>query len=169
MTVSLVAALHKSEESRLKRFFERKLGNPVDAADATQETYLRLLNALSRTTIENPAAYLFQVAHSVASTTRSKRRRELRLFDSDSDQLAHVADAGARVEEQVAARQSLRRLAAAIDELPPRCREAFLLSRFDGLTNGDVAIKLGISRNMVEKHIIRALLHCRRCCLDLFF
>lgn len=169
MTVALVAALQKSEERRLKRFFERKLGNHADVADATQETYLRLLNALSRTAIDNPAAYLFQIAGSVASTARSRRRREARFFDMGLDLVEHVADARARVEEQVAARQSLRRLADAIDELPPRCREAFLLSRFDGLANGEVAVRLGISRNMVEKHIIRALLHCRRRCLDLFF
>ena len=168
MSAALVAALQKSEGRLLKRFFERRLGNGADAADATQETYLRMLNALSRTSIDNPAAYLFQIARSVASTTHSLRRREARFFDAGLDMAEHVADGAARVEEQVAARLSLRRLATAIDELPPRCREVFLLSRFDAVSNSDIAIKLGISRNMVEKHIIRALLHCRQRCADLF-
>jgi RNA polymerase sigma-70 factor (ECF subfamily) len=62
----------------------------------------------------------------------------------------------------VIARQELRRLAAAIDTLPPRCREVFLLVRFENLSNGEAAIRLGISRNMVEKHLIKALLQIRR-------
>ena len=36
------------------------------------------------------------------------------------------------------------------------------MSRLDGLRNGEIAERLGISRNMVEKHIIKAMLHCRR-------
>jgi RNA polymerase sigma-70 factor (ECF subfamily) len=42
-----------------------------------------------------------------------------------------------------------------------------LLVRFEGLSNGEVASRLGITRNMVEKHLIKGLLHCRRRCADL--
>lgn len=44
-----------------------------------------------------------------------------------------------------------------IDSLPERCREVFLLSRFDGLKNREIAEKLKISSTAVEKHIARAL------------
>ena len=77
-------------------------------------------------------------------------------------------DEQARIEQQVVARQQLRLVAAAIDELPPRCREAFMLSTFDGLPNGEIAIRLGVSRNMIEKHLMKALLHTRRRCADFF-
>ena len=62
---------------------------------------------------------------------------------------------------KVDARQRLRAFAETIAALPPRCREAFVLSRFEGLANGEIAGRLGISRNMVEKHVMRALLACR--------
>lgn len=164
-----VDALHRREGSKLQRFLLRRLGNPTDAADATQETYLRMLAALSRTRVEHPPALLFRIAHNVALRTRNRRRLEHRLFADEGEvDLAEAIDGFALPERQLVARQELKRLAAAVDELPPRCREVFLLSRFDHIANGEIATRLGISRNMVEKHIIKALLHCRRSRLDLF-
>ena len=65
-------------------------------------------------------------------------------------------------EAVAAARERICILIEAVNELPPRCREVFLLSRFDDLSNGQIAERLGISRNMVEKHVIKAMVHCRR-------
>ena len=147
----------------------RLLGNHADAAEAAQETYLRLVKALGRTEIEQPRIFLFFVARNVALNLGARRRLERGLFSSLTDlDPAEVTDEGARPEQQIIARQQLRLVAAAIDRLPPRCREVFLLSRLDGLANGEIALRLGISRNMVEKHVIKALLHCRRSRLDLF-
>ncbi|TNC10016.1 sigma-70 family RNA polymerase sigma factor [Methylobacterium terricola] len=164
-----IDALHRGDGVKLRRFLTRRLGNPADAADAHQETYLLMLAALSRTTIEQPSAFLFQIASNVARRMRNRQRLEGTIFQSvGDDDWAGLADGHALPERQAMARQELRRLAAAIDDLPPRCREAFLLARIDGLPNGEVAARLGISRNMVEKHLIKALLHCRRRCGDLF-
>lgn len=158
-----IDALHRSEGVKLRRFLLRLLGNPADAADAHQETYLRMLAALSRTQVEQPSAFLFQIANNVALRMRNRQRFESTLFRNLSEaDLEGIADGYALPERQAIARQELRRLAAAVDELPPRCREVFLLVRIDGLANGEVAARLRISRNMVEKHLIKALLHCRR-------
>lgn len=164
-----IDALHRGEGVKLRRFLTRRLGNPVDAADAHQETYLLMIAALARTKIEQPSAFLFQIASNVARRMRNRQRLEGTIFQAvDDDDWAGLTDRHALPEQQAMARQDLRRLAAAIDELPPRCREVFLLARIDGLANGEVAQKLGISRNMVEKHLIKALLHFRRRCGDLF-
>ena len=45
----------------------------------------------------------------------------------------------------------------AIDELPEQCRRIFRLSRFDSLSNEEIAAKLGLSENTVKTHIYRAL------------
>ena len=164
-----IDALHRREGSKLQRFLCRMLQNPDDAADAAQETYLRMLAALSCTRIEHPSALLFHVAANVARRMRNRHRLERSLFaDASTGDLAEFVDDCALPERQAIAREALRRLATAVDELPARCREVFLLSRVDGLANGEIAGRLGISRNMVEKHIIKALLHCRRSRLDLW-
>jgi DNA-directed RNA polymerase specialized sigma24 family protein len=45
----------------------------------------------------------------------------------------------------------------------------FILSRLHGMANGEIAARLGISRNMVEKHIIKALIHCRNARVEINF
>ncbi len=61
------------------------------------------------------------------------------------------------------ARQTLARLAAAVEQLPPRCREVFLRHKFDGCRQADLAREYGISVNAIEKHLIRALVQLRLC------
>ena len=64
--------------------------------------------------------------------------------------------------EQISAdRQRIAIVGRAIDGLPPRCRDAFLLCKRDHLSPAEAAETLGISRNMVEKHLRHALKHCR--------
>ncbi|MGJ1264572.1 RNA polymerase sigma-70 factor [Sphingobacterium spiritivorum] len=48
-----------------------------------------------------------------------------------------------------------------LKDLPPRCQEIFQLSRFEHLSNDEIAIKLGISKRSVENQITKALKHLR--------
>jgi RNA polymerase sigma-70 factor (ECF subfamily) len=57
-------------------------------------------------------------------------------------------------------RESLSKLEQAIETLPERQREVFLLNRVEGLDPAAVAARLGISRNMVDKHLRQALVRC---------
>lgn len=60
-------------------------------------------------------------------------------------------------DRQMIARQDLSLVAAAIRDLPPKCRAAFLLHRFEGLTYREIGDRLGVSVSMVEKHLAEAL------------
>ncbi|GJE78190.1 RNA polymerase sigma factor [Methylorubrum suomiense] len=164
-----IDALHRSEGAKLQRFLRRTLGNPADAADAAQETYLRLVRAITTTDLEHPRVFLFHIARNVAATLAKRRRFETSLFQSMTDlDLTQIADSQARVEAQIIAREQLRLVAASIDRLPPRCREVFLLSAFEGLPNSAIALRLGISQRMVEKHIAKAVLDTYQRCRDFF-
>lgn len=168
MRALLVQELQRLEEGRLRRFFLRRFRNAADAADATQETFLRMLDVPQKTIIENPQAYLFQVAKSVARMTSARLAADADLFHPDMAGEDQAADAPDQ-ERIVNGRQCLILMAQAIEKLPTRCQEVFILSRLHGMANGEIAVKLGISRNMVEKHIIKALIHCKAIRAEIFF
>lgn len=168
MLGALVCELQKTEEGKLRRFFMRRFRNSSDAADATQETFLRMLEVPQKTVIENPQAYLYQVAVSVARIATSRTSTNGQVLTLDGEAL-DIADDAPCQERVVNARQCLLVMAKAIGQLPNRCQAVFILSRVHGLSNGEIASALGISRNMVEKHIIKALLRCRQVRLEVFF
>jgi RNA polymerase sigma-70 factor (ECF subfamily) len=64
--------------------------------------------------------------------------------------------------EQMAAREEAARLASAIANLPDGARRAFQLHKIDGLSQGEVAARLGISKSGVEKHMAVAMKYLRR-------
>ena len=47
------------------------------------------------------------------------------------------------------------------NELHYKCRTVFLLHKFKNLSHAEIAARFGISKNMVEKHIIKAMARCK--------
>lgn len=144
----------------LSGYLTRRFGLAGTADDALHDIYIRLQRLQAVPELDNPRAYLFRVASNVAlDRLRVARRAERRLVSGDlaADQPSTALTADAAMEQ----RERLRLLARAVAELPPRCREVFLLHKIDGLSHSQVAAQLGISRSMVEKHVMKALAHCR--------
>jgi len=156
-----VEALYLRHDATVRRFLARMLGCDEAASDAAQETWMRLMRFTPRQPVEDGRAYVFQIAANVARDRLGHEQRR-RLVIEEGRAAKDVPAGTPDGEAAAVAAERLRLLAAAVDELPPRCREVFLMSRLDGLANGDIACRLGISRNMVEKHLIRAMVHCRR-------
>ena len=157
----VVEDLYLRHHTALRRFLARMLRGEAAAADVAQDTWLRLVRRAPRRAVDDPKAYLFQVAANTARDHMARERTRAAVVD-DGSSPETLASPAPDSEAAALARERLRLLAEAVDELPPRCRQIFLMSRLDGLANGEIAARLGISRNAVEKHVIRALLHCRR-------
>lgn len=149
----------------LLNFCARVLKDRDAAADLVQEAYVRFLGARhSGGAIANPRALLFRTTRNllVDQHRRAEVRRHVSL--DTLTELEHPAAPGhLQPDEILAFGQYAQAVQAAIEGLPPRCREAFILNRFEGLSHQEVADTMGISRNMVAQHVIRAVLVCKAC------
>ncbi|MGK8791642.1 RNA polymerase sigma factor [Pseudomonas aeruginosa] len=159
-----VSHAYQAFHGELLRFLRKHLGSSADAADLAQDTFAQWLKWPGRQSVEQPRAFLFQIARNLLRD--HWRRQQSRGQDLDrpagNDEPAALEGEAAGPGERFEQQQRLSHLAAALAELPPRRREAFVLHKFDGLSQVEVAERMGISLSMVEKHIASALLHCKR-------
>jgi RNA polymerase sigma-70 factor (ECF subfamily) len=63
-------------------------------------------------------------------------------------------------EAQMILLETLAKVDALLDGLPPKVRTAFLLSRLDGLGYKEIAAQLGVSLRSVESYMAKAIRHC---------
>ncbi|WP_241014648.1 sigma-70 family RNA polymerase sigma factor [Burkholderia sp. Ac-20379] len=147
----------------LLRFLSHRVRDLDTASDIAQESYLRVLALRGAgTVIDDARGLLYQTARNLVTDSFRRNAVRARHLEPLDDGDAHAADAASQPEQALEASQRTQRLLAAIEGLPPRCREAFVLHRFEGLGHAEIAERMGISRNMVEKHVIRAVLACRQ-------
>ncbi len=150
-----------AERPSLMRLARRILGDASLAEDVTQTLWLRIQRISDPAAIKDKRAYLYRLALNLTSDQMRSRKRGAALFDASVDD-ARMIDTAPTTETLIIHRQRLDMLAAAIDELPPRCREVFILRRVEGLTPAEVADRLGIAPNTVAKHVRYAISHCQK-------
>jgi len=132
------------------------------AADLCQEAFIRLCHVDDLGSISNLKAYLFKTAlNLLCDHYRSQSVRQAVTVEWPSDALPETEDF--RCAQTVAVgEETLDKLLAALEELPPQCQRIFYLNRFEGLKHRDIAERLNISIRTVEDNIKRALLHCAK-------
>ena len=140
-------------------FINAKLGNRQVAEDVVHDAYVRVLERASDTPIEQPRAFLYRTALNLVidGHRRNVARQVEPLEVLDSEERFETPSPHSSFDHG----QRLDLLQRALDELPPLCRESFLLRKLDGMSHPEIAQRLGISRSLVEKHIVNAMKHCR--------
>lgn len=136
----------------------RRSGLPADTEDAVQESIAGLL-AAKATVVDNPRAYLHRSIHN--HLAEGYRRRQLVPMESLHDLQEFEHPAGSDAQAGVRTSQLLAAMKAALEELPPKCRQVFLWHRLEGYSHQEIAERLGLSVNMVERHMMRAARHLR--------
>lgn len=152
----------------LLNYFARMVRSRDTAADLVHEAYARVL-ALQRSgeAVAQPRALLYRTARNLLIDQHRRHVVRGTVPSEADDSLPDVAElpAPAVCEPEAAftSAQGVASMIATIESLPLRCREAFILHKFDGLSQAEVAAQMGISRKMVEQHIQRAMVACRAC------
>ncbi|MEE3625833.1 RNA polymerase sigma factor [Nitrospirillum sp. BR 11752] len=143
-------------EHGLRAWLRSKAFLGFDVDDVVQETYAILVAKACVAGIENPRAYAFQTAYSVVVRLLRQARVVPIAAVADLSALEAVVDAPSP-EEVTSARQELRLIQDAIADLPRQTRRAFVMRRVEGLPQQEIARRMRLSENTVEKHIARGL------------
>ncbi|WP_294029089.1 RNA polymerase sigma factor [Sphingopyxis sp.] len=139
----------------LRRYFRRR-ADDADVDDLVQEVFLRLQSAQLSAPIDNVERYLFTAArNALISRHRRRQARGAMLHDELEDGI-EIAEQRSP-ERIVIGQQEYRRVLDAIQNLPPRAREAFQYHRFENLTYQAIAQRMGISKEAVKELMHRAL------------
>lgn len=153
-----VAHLFEAHNRALMRFLTCRLKSSQEAKEVAQEAYVRMLQLDEPGGVSYLRAFLFKTAANLAadrikSATRRGRIDQLDFFD--------LSDSSPSAESSVADRQELTVLLEAIEELPAKCRYAFIMHRFYGYELSEVAQLMGLSERMVRIYVERAIVFCR--------
>ena len=153
--------LYLEKRNALVRFFTARTGSASEAEDLVQALYFKVTHVNSAE-IQHGAAFLYRlglnlmVDHFRSARRGQARDREYQRLQSGADDSAEVSDSPSP-EDATHARLRLERLLAVVRGFPPQCRRVFQMHKIEGMSHGEVAGALGISRSAVEKHMISAL------------
>lgn len=161
--------LFRRYHQELHRFARQRLGDADMAADVVQDAFLRYAVAVGadgvntslesgrrKTAVDNPKSFLLRiVSNLIIDFTRQRARRSTETGHDEAID-AHP-DPVPSPERTAMGRQEILHLARAIENLPPRCRQVFLMARVEGLSYPEIGQRLSISPKTVFSHLVKAL------------
>ena len=140
----------------LMRSWARKTGNRQDVEDALQDVALNMLERDAAAFLDQERYFQRAVSNRSISIYRSEQVRQMQSLDA-LPQDDHPAAPSAH--DWYEADEAARIMLSALSELPQACQIAFQLRQTEGLSNAEIAEKMGVSRNMVERYMMRTLRH----------
>jgi RNA polymerase sigma factor (sigma-70 family) len=143
-------------ETALMQFLQHYWRNESDIADLRQEVYLRVYEAAKAQRPDPVRPFLFTVAKNLIIDRVRKEHVVPIEAMADLDAL-EIASETPTPERCATIRDELRRLQAALDCLPPRCREALILARVEGLSGREIAARMGVTESTVSHYLKRGV------------
>jgi RNA polymerase sigma-19 factor, ECF subfamily len=148
---------YHAHHSWLVNWLKRRLGCVHHANDLAHDTFLKLIAKPSALThIQEPRAFLSTLAHGLMVDQFRKKALEQAYLDSIKYLPQSLAPSA---EEHLAILEILTQIDHLFRGLKPNVSHAFLLSRLEGLTYSEIAMRLGISLRTVETYMAEALRH----------
>lgn len=143
-------------EAMLMHFLQKNWRNRSDLEDFRQDVYEHVLEAAERELPERAKPFVFTTARNLLISRLRKENIVPIEIVADLDVLGIAADEPAQ-DRSLLARDVLRRLQSALDHLPPRCREAVILKRIEGLSQREIARRMGISEKVVGNYVAEGM------------
>lgn len=153
-----LSVLYREHRSWLEDWLRHRVGNSWDAADLSQDTFLRVLSSAQKLEeLREPRAYLLTVGKRLLSNFYSRRSLEAAYLEA----LAQLPEECVPSPEQRwLLLETLQALDELLDGLPPLVRRAFLWSQLHGLGYREIAERLDVSERTVKRYMAQAYEHC---------
>lgn len=155
----LVTRLFREHNEALVRFLALRLRSQQEAKEVAQEAYVRLLRLDQPGAVSFLRAFLFRTAANLA-VDRIRHEQMARRVVRESKFLEELT-AQPTPEQFATDAQELQLVERLVNELPPKCRRAFLLHKVYGLDFADIAKQMGLGERMVRTYVCRAIVYCR--------
>lgn len=143
-------------EAALLQFLRRHWRNENDIADLRQEIYARVYEAAHKQIPRLAKPFVFKTAHNLLID--HVRHEHVIPIDAVANlDVFDVAMDEPGADRIVIAREELHRLQIALSQLPRRCRETIVLRKVEGLSQREIATRMGITESTVEQHLTKSM------------
>ena len=157
---SLITSLTRHYDE-LVDYIRRRFGDKGFAREIVHDVCVHLMEKPSLPEARQPVAFLKRVSHNMAVNECRAEAVRKRLMESMAElpeSAAETADPARALEAQ----REIALLAQAIERLPLRCKQVFIMHKIHDMSQAEVAQQLGISIKMVERHTRLGLAACRQ-------
>ena len=135
-------------------------------AEIVNDLFLNIWNKRNQLEIESFQAYLTSSArYHVYKKLKSLKASPLELIEN-YDLLVDRPESSNPIDDKIKYQELESRIDTYLTDLPKRCREIFIMSRKENLSNDEIAEKLNISKRTVENQLTHALKHLRNALKD---
>ena len=137
------------------------VGDPEDAADMTQETFIKAYRSLSSFRGDSKfSSWLYRIASNVCLDFLRSRSRHpqvsLSTVDEDDRATFELPDMRQNPEEQLMKKLSMEAVRRGLEQLPEQQRQILVLRELGGLSYAELAQTLGLEEGTVKSRIFRA-------------
>ncbi len=158
-----VSVMEKTHGRALRRFLAARMRHAAaDVPDLVQEVFLRLLRIANHESIRNPQAYLYTIASHVLHQYTLRQT----VTAEPVEPMVITAELEASLEsdpaEEVQLEQRFEELGRGLEQLSPRAYATLLMYRCEGATLEQIGKRLGVSRVMAKKYLIKAMTYCQQ-------
>jgi RNA polymerase sigma-70 factor, ECF subfamily len=144
-------SLYKTHYKMLRSAAANIIRDADASHDVVQEVFIKLYrrkNPLSE--IENIKAYLYRSVVNTAFTWLQKNKNKLQFLDV-------ITEDQSRSDSPILMKELELKIENALNNLPPKCKAIFVLSRYEEMKNKEIAETLGLSLKTVENQMGIAL------------
>jgi RNA polymerase sigma-70 factor (ECF subfamily) len=167
MTSRALEQFLASVEKRAFKIAQLGLRNDDDALDAVQDAMMKLVQSYGSRSSEEWRPLFYRILANRVHDMQRRRTVRGRIMawlpsrdaedDEDFDPVANAPSPEVTPARRLELDEAIGTLEVAIQELPPRQQQAFLLRNFEGLDVAATASAMGCSEGSVKTHYFRAL------------